>query len=386
MKLLDGISLFLDSVGEGYSQTARVRYGNIQCSYATVYALCLMHVLGRNGHISHKLLDLGRRERSGLIEEERELLGSRHDNEYTKYHLSSIYYQLIEAYLPSHGPIEAFTSLTPDLLRYDLAQRNATQAWRVSNVLMSYGTLLAYNERRGKNSGCLDVCISFLDSIQNRNSCLWESSRGAYLLNSVAATFHYLPLYAYSSKTVCGAEKVLASVLSMSLPNGHFSSPLGYVCIDYDGIATAKFLYEKCLSTAQRKLYRSKIVRIATKLKESILRQQNPDGGFPEILVNIPLAPAVGNAVLSFLSHRSPLTFAWNIKSILRNSGLLSGEMCANSVKACVSLAGESNTFATWFRYMTLMVCEDILEKEGWIETRITNSETHFSLPGLGYL
>ena len=54
------------------------------------------------------------------------------------------------------------------------------------------------------------------------------------IINSAAATFHYLPLFLHAKTVVPGSRNYIAVAKKLYMGNGFFSAPDGYACIDYD--------------------------------------------------------------------------------------------------------------------------------------------------------
>jgi len=300
-------------------------------------------------------------------------------------HLSALFYQLASAHLPDLPAISAYESWDAHALSEALGALDNSSAWYASNIVMSYAVVMAHNARRGRNEGCLNAIVAYLAQTQDARTGLWFGTKRPSKINAMAAAFHFLPLYKYQGVPPRHGAAMFDSIAKLATSDGFFNVPSGYACLDYDGISSLHYLAAHALSASEAGQRIPVLVRIATALRDNLLRLQHADGGFPEA------GPSQGvpHDLLRWWDHvvrnRCWWSAAWNARFMQKSWTDPDRVICANSIKACAAKASESNAFSTWFRYMTLSSCEDVLEQYGTIASRQTTSRP-FSLPGLGYL
>ncbi|CAC9526866.1 hypothetical protein BHECKSOX_1407 [Bathymodiolus heckerae thiotrophic gill symbiont] len=388
MNLIQQVENFRSINLNGYSHTSNNLHPYFKSIYVELYDLVLQHIInGDPDRIRKRLEEYRLQLQSGLLYENKKIIiGKWHSDLYVSLHLSSIYYQLVDYYIDDFPIIDFLEKISKEGLYSKLDELDYSDAWRVSNEIMSYAVLLSFNAKRGCNVDSVEWCFDYIESRQNKISGLWASENKKSILNSLAATFHYLPLYDFLKKPVKNPKKILDSVLSLKLPNGFFSSPAGYACIDYDCIAILFFLVqqdsiENFISLKQK----NEISSIALELRQSIIDMINSDGGFPEFgREGNPVSSSI-IALMSYRKHQCFETYLWNMKKIARLFIQSDKLAYSNSVLMCVSKPHESNSFSVWFRYMTILICEDMLEYLGQNIDRSAKPK-RFDLPGLGRL
>jgi hypothetical protein len=384
MSLIEGVRRFTQRIGPGYSRTA-IDELQVPCNYNRLYHLCLLHVLGSHQQaIVDGLQTLRGSLCKGLLSEDDCLIGTNHGSEYVTLHLSAIYYQLASVYLDELPPISAIEDWDATRLGEAIAGLDNSSAWYASNIIMSYAVLFAHNVRRGKNPDCLPAIIGFLNDSQNAATGLWFSTTRASKINAMAATFHYLPLYSYLHTTPHHAHKMFDSIALLANHNGFFNLPSGYACLDYDGISSLQFLFERALSDRERETRLHTLLSVATALRTHLLAMQHDDGGFPEAGPSQGTWADVAHWISHVLRNRCFWSAAWNARFILKSWSSPNRLIHANSVLACRARISESNAFSTWFRYMTIACCEDIIERNGTLTHREA-PRRKLDLPGLGY-
>ena len=387
-KVTEGIRRFATSTGASYSKSGKAWCANSPSRYGVLYHLNLMHLLGETDKIETDLAKLQGELENGLLAEIPEYAqggGTTHSAQYVRLHLSSIYYQLAHTYLPDHPPATATLNWTPEDVTNWLNQLDYSDEWNTSNIVMALGLLLAHNSRKGVgHPGVLETCLDHIQSRQDERTGLWLGSRNRSVLNGVASAFHYVPLHAYLGRPIEHAKPLLKSVLSLQLRNGFFCSPAGYACIDYD---CASIINQVLRDDHQGNLdsdVRFHAGAAINALHEAICNLQNDDGGFPDFgPTRNPIVETM-DLLRAWSRNRCVGTLTWNLKKVVRLQLLPGRPILSNSISACRASARESNTFATWFRYLTLQTCEEAMELLQLPHTRLT-APSKFSLPGLGY-
>jgi len=384
--LTDGIHRFVSDVGEGYSHTAMAGDRRVPSNYNVLYHLCLCHALcDRDEQVSARMQLLAQGLTDGLLTEDDALIGSNHDRDYVRLHLSALFYQVASIHLPGLPFIGAYDDWDARRLVDVLRELDNSSAWYASNIVMAYAVLMAHNERRGRNKGCLQAIVGHLGTQQDPATGLWFGTRQPSRINAMAAAFHYLPLFKYMGVPPRHAGAMFDSIANLATPEGFFNVPAGYACLDYDGISSLHYLASNALSATESAQRRPVLLRIAAALRANLLNMQRADGGFPEAGPSL----GVGRDLIRFGGHvvrnRCFWSAAWNARFMQKAWTDADRIICANSVKACAARASESNAFSTWFRYMTLSSCEDVLAQYGTLASRQTVARK-FALPGLGYL
>ena len=381
--MIGGIAKFSNEVGLHYSRYNKDNYNGPFSNYNHLYNLSLKDIVSNSdAELMDGLRNLYEKTEDGLLRETTKIDGAKHSKNYQSLHQSAIYYQLVDKYDIDLGPVSFLKDLTEDKFFKVITQLGHRNSWYISNILMSYAVLIAFNNKHGLNHGLMELLIEYLNQIQCKKTGLWVSDKGPSDLNSMAGTFHYLPIYKYMDITPDRCTEMYKSILRLSTSQGYFSYPSGYACLDYDGISSLKYLLGKVeLGEGDKKT----LAGLARRLKTNIISMQNPDGGFPEVG---PLNSLAGDMIAIHkysLKTKCIWTYAWNTKFTLRSYFSKNHVFYANSSASCAARAFDSNTFATWFRYLTVSCCEDIIdqtEKNGERKAR----PLEVSLPGLGYL
>lgn len=385
MSIIEGVRRFTESVGDGYSRSAIDDGSEVSSIYNKLYYLCLLHIQGgQSGVICDELEALRGRLQGGLLTEHNSLIGANHDGEYIRLHLSALYYQLGSIYLKNLGPILALKDWSSrDLIKALLGIDNSS-AWYASNIIMSYAVLFAHNARLGQNSDCLLSILEHLNAGQDADTGLWFGIKRASKLNAMAATFHYLPLYSYLNVKPAHADRMFDNIANLASRDGFFNLPAGYACLDYDGITSLQYLCENALLKDDRDARLPVLLSIATALRSHLIAMQQKDGGFPEAGSTQGCWVDIKNLISHVIRNRCFWSAAWNARFIQKAWTSPSRIIHANSIRACSAQISESNAFSTWFRYMTVACCEDIIERYGSLDTREAPSRK-LILPGLGY-
>ena len=215
---------------------------------------------------------------------------------------------------------------------------------------------------------------------------LWESQNLSYksLINSIAATFHYLPLFIFNDIKIPGSENYIMYIKKVIPRKWIFSSPDGYACIDYDAVYMIFYylIYHKDELSIQDEHF---IRNMINTLSKKILDIQNSDGGFPEYGRGTGPITAIIQSSSNFYNNKCFNSYKWNLKKIIRQNMFQSKITFSNSSKYCGATMNESSIFSTWFRVLTLEVNDQIIS--------ILNNKSPLELkanykgvPGLGYM
>ena len=142
---LDNVNNLLKALNGGYSISSLKHRSNRKSKYVILYDMVLRHLLSKNKNdLIKRLHTLSSSLEKGLLVEDRAIINSKkHNDFYVSLHASSIYYQLIDYYIPDHPAIEYFKSMSSEELDNLLESLNYNDAWRVSNEIMSIAVLLS---------------------------------------------------------------------------------------------------------------------------------------------------------------------------------------------------------------------------------------------------
>ena len=348
--------------------------------YTYLYHLALSKLLDNEEIEKNSLEYLNAKINSnGLLEINHDEINGNHSKDYIDLHMSSIFYQ--SQNLDSRA-IDYLDGQKNKILS-SFKNLNFDNAWSISNEIMAWSTLFSRYESfdNGKSINYLADFLLSHDTFQNG---LWtsQSLRHKGTINSIAATFHYLPLFMYLKIKIPGSRNYLEIVNSIKLNNGFFSAPSGYACIDYDSIFLIfyfLFFYADELDINER----TKAKSIIDDLRNSLLKIQQQDGGFPEYGEPKQALSVSLSSLNNFLKSCDLHSFLWNAKKIYENKYQKEKIIYANSALTCGSKIHESNIFSTWFRFLTfelLDACDFILEYG--LDSK---TDTKKDIPGLGY-
>jgi hypothetical protein len=319
----------------------------------------------------------------GMLEEQSCNIGAGHSSKYVSLHMTSIYYHFLYEHsgqldknldlLIGNG-IEEFCST----LCFD-------NAWSVSNEIMALGTILYRVDNHSGSNNLLNLSNWLLRHNTFKNG-LWESAdnKNLGLINSAAATFHYLPLFLHLKKPVPSSRRYIEYAKKLYMKNGFFSAPNGYACIDYDVV----YMIFYCVVNFRKDLKRDELDWITFALSSHLKNLhglQNTDGGFAEYGYGTDFFTAFFNSAERLVSNKCINSFVWNLKKIARQSLFKDKISFSNSVIHCGSKMNESNIFATWFRLITIEAIEVTL---GLVEDpeSVILKEGYDKAPGLGYM
>ena len=281
-----------------------------------------------------------------------------HDDMYIRLHQSGLFFQLVDLY-GFDVRLPKLDRVFPEArLKTYLEYLDYTNIWLHSNVLLGVATASQFCARRGKNDSHRQILIEYLSKTEKDFSGLWGCGAGASLLNSIAGTFHLVPILVNAGIFPSSPIKVASKVLSMQTPEGLFCAPHGYSCIEYDCIYLLKIITDYCQNAPSDLLNRIRCG--AAKAVVGLLNLQNPDGGFPDIGRGQGLMESIINVFVPVLHHRDLPTFGWNMRKLIRLILFRSKPIFNNSVEACAALPHQSNVFSSWFRYLSLRMAAEL--------------------------
>lgn len=370
---------FQNEIYPGYSKTCPEN-----SLYSDLYHLAVADLLNKYELFSKtKIIISQSLNPNGMLKEKAISLSGEHSLDYISLHMSSIFYHFESK--PSSNFYKYLEQIISHGINKYCENLSYTNAWSVSNELMAFGTLLArYDDtQNGKN---LPVLAKFLLKHKTFEKGLWHSSENRHksLINSAAATFHYLPMFLHLDTCVPGSEDYIKIARKLYMGNGFFSAPDGYACIDYDVI----YMIFYCITLHRDNLPYDDLNWTKLVIKThmaNLLKLQNKDGGFGEYGSGTSLPKAIFNTLNAYKLNRCFRSFEWNLKKIIRQWGFPNNVTYSNSVKYCGATMHESNIFATWFRLITIELCEVILimiDSPNDLERK----DQYDRSPGLGYM
>lgn len=381
MQLLNknGVVEYQNNIYPGYSGTCIE--GSI---YADLYHLAIADLVGNvtikqscESRLACCLNELG------MLREQPGSIGSGHSPEYVSLHMTSIYYHFLSG--QSHTLSKGLSELIGTTVEEFCDSLCFDNAWSVSNEIMALGTILSRIDDHSGSNYLLNLS-DWLLSHATFNNGLWESAddKNMSLINSSAATFHYLPLFLHLEKPIPGSRQYIKHAKKLYMRHGYFSAPDGYACIDYDVV----YMIFYCVVNFRQDLEHDELIWVTFALNahlKNLRSLENLDGGFGEYGYGTNFFMALFNSFERLIANQCFNSFLWNLKKIARQSLFKNKISFSNSVIHCGSKMNESNIFATWFRLLTIEVIEVTL---GMIEspTLVTLKEGYDKAPGLGYM
>ncbi len=368
------ISSYQDNVYPGYSDLS-----NEESIYSLLYHASLSKSLNKKEMLNEIALKLNNKlDKNGFLKPELSSIQGSHSIEYVSLHMTSIYYCLFG----SNEYIQKYINENIDEIEKKWNSLDYSNAWSVSNELMAWATLVSMN--KNSNSIAINKLQNFLLTHDSFDGGIWQSKSLRYrgIINSLAATFHYLPFFTYNNIRIPNCENYISYIKKVDLNNGFFSSPMGYACIDYD-LAYIAFYYVKFNLGNILENDKQYLKNLLIKSRSKIIKLQNNDGGFPEYGYPEKISSSLFNASLCFFKNKCIHSYLWNIKKIHENNYKKNKIIYSNSSKFCGSGLHESNIFSSWFRLLNIEIINSTLE--------LIDNEKDFqidrknSLPGIGY-
>ncbi len=352
--------------------------------YSSLYHLAVADFLGNSKIYRESKTKLNNHlNLNGMLEEAENSLSGNHTLDYISLHMSSIFYHFESE--PKAVFLEYIDQMVATGIEDYCNSLSFENAWSVSNELMALGTLLSRFDSNQIN-GSASALAQFLLTHATFEDGLWcsRNKRHKGLINSAAATFHYLPLFLHLDITIPGSQDYIKVAKQIYMGNGFFSAPDGYACIDYDVV----YLIFYCLKIHRNKISSKDLIwarEAITILKGRLSDLQNADGGFGEYGSGTSFGKATLNVYKAYALNGCFQSFEWNVKKIVRQWFLPKAISYSNSIKYCGAMMHESNIFATWFRLITIDLCEIVLYQIDSPE-ELVRKDNYDRSPGLGYM
>lgn len=318
---------------------------------------------------------------------------SRHSSVYKILHMLAFFSQLSASYYPSLLPqissLEALSFIFEDVHKpWDgnpfLNNLSFRRQWHDSNIIMAVFSLSACFASQHDIKLLFDSIHTKLLDTQSPITGLHLSSelRHSSLLTSMAATFHYLPMYEYMQVPFPYQTSMLSSVLSLQTKYGPFCLPAGHSCIDYDAVYLLHSYLHQHNYTADDLLsckISASLARLSTYYDLVYKNNRGPNFNISEFGYPVfGFSDYIQECFSLFLHNRCFFTFAWNFKSILNNR-FRSKPISSNSDLACSSYPHESNLFSLWFYFLICRMLDSASNANKLIFSKF------YSLPFLGY-
>lgn len=374
-KILQSVSNYQTNLYPGYSSTSPDK-----SLYSMLYHGSLAKFLRIEpiyNETKNKLLN--KLDKNGFLHPETIIdnASSNHTKEYISLHMTSIFYCMYEKDTQNASNFILENSNSIEKRWHECSFQNA---WGVSNELMAWATLVSLPEK----SNLSDKLADFLLGHETFKDGLWQSKSRRFKgkINSLAATFHYLPFFLHKNIRVPGSENYFNYIKQIDIGNGFFSLPRGYACIDYD-VAYLIFYYVVFYNNFLIDSDREYLIKILKKLNNQLYNIQNNDGGFPEYGYPNSLAKSIFYLYKSFLKNHCVHSSIWNTKKIYENHFQKNKIIYSNSSSMCGSGIHESNIFSSWFRLLTIDISNTtlvLLEDKNKTLPRFTKN-----FPGIGY-
>ncbi len=311
-----------------------------------------------------------------LIKQTPKVANPKHSETYTLLHLGSIYINLLN----SIGQTES-ASMLADLISEDcdldkvLLELEFDSAWKDSNVILGISTIHAIRKEYGKTY----QLIEYIESRRDSSTGLWLSRKKPNYINSIAALFHFVPIYKYLDIPINKLDYALELIDKLYQGSGVFCGANGYACIDYDVFSILRYAM-----IAEPQYFEEHRYRIFHICSEYISSRIGSTDVFTEYGDSRGKLSDLMRIVRNGLYHGSMLTLVWNLKAYTRVNIFRNMSIFANSAKSTKSFPVEVNLFSIWFRLMTYALCVEITDYIS-LGKRV-DIYRRMELPGLGYL
>lgn len=251
--------------------------------------------------------------------------------------------------------------------------------WRQSNMIMFLLSFyFFYCRKTGEKvyRNLIDISLDWLDKKQDPHTGLWGTDIGASLMTGMAGAYHFYMFYYAAKRDVHYKERIIDSVLSLQNHKGLFTYS-GGSCVDLDPV-------DILVNLSKRSDYRALDVRKAlTRALMAILKQQNPDGGFPEIhMVRFNLLDWLDILGVFIQKHRDIGTLIFNLKSIVRGDIIPNYKVRHAGILQYEYPMRHSDMWSAWFRPLAIAsITKRYPDQFGYPPYRWGFRK----LPGLGY-
>lgn len=246
---------------------------------------------------------------------------------------------------------------------YNLNWKNP---WLVSNKIMFILNSLIYEQEffNTDNKRYIDFIISWLNKTQDKKNGYWNFGKKSTSHNQMAGAYHFLFFYTYLNKKPNYVKEIINSTLAIQDYDGLFNyAGGGGSCDDLDAIDLL------CRATFYTDYRKKDIEKALKKAYNSLLKNQNIDGGFcwakrnsfltKKILLslNFKLFFRCGFKdfkanFISKIKNQITILFFTN-KLIWKYSNLENMKIKLN----------ESDIWSTWFRLLAIAIIEETFPK-----------------------
>ena len=358
---IDRIKNYQKNLYPYYSQLSKE--GQLCDPYSYLYHAQLAHTLGDTELVLSAL------KKFDLENQNLDKTSNTHNELYTYFHLMPLYWTLEYEYM-DYLDIDVNLKYGIHDLEKIISNLDLTESWRDSNIFLGIGCMAErYTKIFGYKNNIINQILDKVEAYYDVETGLITGSSKKNIINSIAGTFHFVPLLRLKQRPFKNSELLFQTLKSFVYEDGLLARPSGYVCLEYDFAIILKYIYETNPELLNYTWNKNPIVH---RLHASIANAQNLDGGWGDTLdIEFHTANELLKVIMNYAKNRCMGSSVWEFKKIVRYAMLPNRRVHANSIKANASLPKNSNVFATWFRLMTLNTLEQ-------------KSIKNFALPGLG--
>lgn len=362
---LNGIKSYYYNNKSFYSATSRSKYG--KSLNGILYSMNLALEMKDYEYIENNFEKVLKLVSEFVLNIERNSKLSRHSRDYQILQILALFLQAISSYKDKTLIENCFKNnlwireiCESCFLDFNennfLKKLNFRNHWHDSNVVMAVFSLAAcYCKFYKFNESDL---INLFRSIDHKVSNLQSSKMGFHkstalkykgLLQGLASTYHYIPMYRYMYKQIKYKSKINESIYKMNTLNGLFALPYGHACIDLDAAIIMEYIGLNSENNFSKDNF-----NILLRFVDTLTKIQNQDGGYSiygtqkdSLLIGLLGVPDL------IIKTRCLGTILWNLKCIIRSSRRNHLTISNSSYDSC-SIIKESTMFSTWFRLLSL--------------------------------
>jgi hypothetical protein len=230
---------------------------------------------------------------------------------------------------------------------------NWSAFWYESNNIMFklyfYTYAIKYSNENDKQKAqeCIELAFEILNKKQDRNTGFWGTDlNNNNVIDGCFGAAHIYLFYDFFGKEIQYKEKIIDNTLSLHSSNGLLLTNEGGACEDYDAVE----IYLRLLNQTD---YRKKdIINRIEQISDVIKRNQEPDGGFPY---------RISKKKFGFFKQKKEDIYRYSSWELME------------------ARLYYSDTWATYFRLLTIAAIDQILSKQNkWFQS--------YSLPGWGHV